>query len=132
MALVKIINTSKARSMTLKWDGKEYPLDAEGGELIIDEYVAKHWLGDWDLKDEDAIKAEQKRVKRLHNDFPNEDTVIKVEPVVESVRTTAPSAKPGPPKKVSSYVKTPEKDEEEFEDLKKVKKTTSRKKKTKK
>lgn len=127
--LVKLINNSKTRDMTFRWDGKDYELTSNGGYIIVDADIAKHWLGDWDLKDESELAVERRRVSRLHNNYPDPDLPIDVQPVEEAVKgPSAPKAPKGSPQSVNPFVKTSVPDEEEFEDLKEIKKKTKKKK----
>jgi hypothetical protein len=119
MGLVKLTNTG-IEQVVFTWGGKNYYLDPNGGELIINDSIAKRWLGDWTLKDENEIAVEQRRLKKLHKVFPNPDAPIKVEPVAMSKRTIVEEKDKKPPQKVNPFVKVPGEKEKEFEDLEKL------------
>ena len=119
MELVRLINNGDAQ-VKFMWAGREYLIDPGGGEVVISEAIAKRWLGDWDLKGENEIAAEMKRLKKLHGIFPNPDIKIKVEKVLMVKRTTEDEAKDKIPKRVNPYVDLPEDKEKEFEDLKNI------------
>lgn len=111
--LVRLINSGK-KQLPLMFDGDEYLLDPDGGELIVPEELAKHWVGDWDLKKEDEIHEEQIRLKKLHNNFPSKDFPLKVVKIPLVKRTVNKESKKDV-KKVNEFVEVPK--EKEFEDL---------------
>jgi len=115
--LVKVINTG-TEGMNLIHAGKLYRLDANGGELIIEEGIAKHWFGDWSLVDEDAVLAENKRITMLHKNFPNPNITLKITKLREIVRTEKELMHEAEPKPVNPYLEAPK--ENEFEDLRKL------------
>lgn len=113
--LVRIINNGK-KQLPLMFDGKKYLLDPDGGELMVPGEIAKHWIGDWDLKKDEDVHDEQIRLKKLHSGFPSEDFPLKVVKIPLVKRTTNADADANKkPKKVNEFVETPK--EKEFEDL---------------
>jgi hypothetical protein len=53
MELVKLTNIGEG-PFVATYDSKTYKVDAgENSYVVIDKPIAKHWLGDWDITDED-------------------------------------------------------------------------------
>lgn len=117
MSLVKLINNG-SEQLLLEHDSKKYRLDPDGGELVIDENVAKHWVGDWTLKKEEDVIKEQKRLSRLHANYPREEIAIKVVPLVEEKRTVKENFAESKKDVVNPFLDVP--GEKEFEDLEKI------------
>ena len=132
--LVKLTNVGEA-PYRAGHDGKHYLIEPNGGYVIIDSLVAKHWLGDWEIQNDEEIPVDEKilektRVKK-YNTYPNPGYKIVVEPVTtEKKKDPDYSVLETKEVIINKYVIAPGVNEEEFEglkDLKKDKKPTKKK-----
>lgn len=115
MALVKLINLGP-ENFTKIHNGVKYSLDADPSGatfLIVDEGVAKHWLGDWTIDEVIAANAEKKRLLLLNGTQP-QNYKIKVERLKEMVVTDRDTTDEDVPV-INEAVEAPE--EKEFEAL---------------
>lgn len=121
MALVKLVNIGE-EAFEGFFNGEKYTIapDKSGKSfIIVDEKIAKHWLGDWDLKGEEAKHAEAKRVKMYTRSYPDAGWIIDVERVVERQKEEARKRYTPKEVEINPTVRPP--DDKEFEDLEEVK-----------
>lgn len=83
MSITVVKNVSK-REVTLRWNGQDLYVIAPGKEVQIPAHLAKHYAGDWDLKDKNLREEEERRVRGL---FGGERCLV-------VVRQVAPKPKP--------------------------------------
>ena len=114
MALVKLINMGPG-TFTKIHNGVKYALspDPSGtNTLIVEEGIAKHWLGDWGITDAIEAEAEKKRLTLL-NGSQEPNYKIKVERLKEMAVNVVDNEEDEIPV-INEAVEAPE---EEFEAL---------------
>ncbi|MAH45215.1 hypothetical protein CMI37_05265 [Candidatus Pacearchaeota archaeon] len=122
MALVKLKNVGTEPFVGI-WDNEEYIIDPDPkGEsfIIVDEKIAKRWLGNWDAKTKEDKLLEAKRIKMYTRKDPKPEWDIKIEKVVEKQRKKDFKKVTPPPIDINPLVTPPT--EEEFADLKEIEK----------
>jgi len=117
MALIKLMNIGEEVFKGI-FNGEEYIINPDKtgkSYIIVSEKIAKHWFGDWDLKDEKSRRAEAKRVKIYHTQNPKPKFKIKMEKVIEKQEPKLDRKSKPEEIEISSNVVAP--NEKEFEDL---------------
>lgn len=124
MGLVRLTNSGTEPFIGM-YDGRRYVLENKPDAfLIVDENIAKHWFGDWDLRDDAEKDRERVRVEMLNK--PRAGWKIDVQRIIEQKKVEDKAI----PKENKSVVINdkinPPSDEKEFEDLSQL--TDTRKK----
>lgn len=128
MALVKLTNIGE-ETFEGVYDGKVFKIDPDkDGQsfVIVEEAVAKHWLGDWSLTDENAKAREKRRIEMLFR--PNMKYKIVVTPFKVESRTQEVNPYKPDPVIVNENILVP--DQKEFEDLEELAKEVKPKEST--
>jgi hypothetical protein len=65
MSMTVIKNTGE-QEVTLRWNGQDLYTIEPGKTAQVPEHLAKHYAGDWELKDTLLQEEEDRRVRGLH------------------------------------------------------------------
>ena len=61
-----VIKNNGSSEVILRWNGQDLYLIGPGKEVPVPTHLAKHYAGDWDLKDPILREEEDKRVRGLY------------------------------------------------------------------